>query len=163
MTVEVHIDTSKLKQVKQEMFNAIASKQTAKLLEYAPLQLANAYNNRSFKNRTANLADSYVWAVYFMGKIQGSGYLWNNRAATTESIYHHTKINGRKLADEFIKRYKAENFNGWEIVWAATAPYSVILESGSNNMNRFFVLSNMYDEIASDFKGKAIIELKKNI
>ena len=47
MTVEVHIDTSKLKQVKQEMFNAIASKQTAKLLEYAPLQLANAYNKLS--------------------------------------------------------------------------------------------------------------------
>ena len=116
-----------------------------------------------FDNRTANLADSYVWAVYFMGKIQGSGYLWNNREATTESIYHHTKINGRKLAEEFVKRYKAENFKGWEIVWAATAPYSVILESGSSNRNRFFVLSNMYDEIASDFKGRAIIELKKNI
>ena len=163
MAVSVHIDTSKLKQTKQKMFDIISSKQTAKLLEYAPLQLANAYNNRSFTNRTANLADSYVWAVYFMGKIQGSGYLWNNREATTESIYHHTKINGRKLAEEFVKRYKAENFKGWEIVWAATAPYSVILESGSSNRNRFFVLSNMYDEIASDFKGKAIVELKKNI
>ena len=109
MTVSVHIDTSKLKQTKQKMFDIISSKQTAKLLGYAPLQLANAYNNRSFKNRTANLADSYVWAVYFMGKIQGSGYLWNNREATTESIYHHTKINRRKLADEFIKNTMIRN------------------------------------------------------
>ena len=99
MTVEVHIDTSKLKQVKQKMFNATASKQTAKLLEYAPLQLANAYNNRTFKNRTANLADSYVWAVYFMGKIQGSGYLWNNRAFRWNlQDYNHPTQNAHDIA-----------------------------------------------------------------
>ena len=55
--------------------------QTNMLLEYAPIQLKKAYQNRTFRNRTYNLADSYIWVVYYKGIVKGSGYLWGGKAS----------------------------------------------------------------------------------
>ena len=88
-----------------EIKTKMAEEQTARLLEYAPKMLNLAYSERTFQNHTFNLADSYVWVVYYNGIPQGSGYLWNNRIATQDANFHHTKINGRSLASTFITRY----------------------------------------------------------
>jgi len=157
----VKIDISGLGNVKKKLFSKIAEEQTARLVEYAPLMLSKAYNQRTFHNDTWNLSDSYVWVVYYKGEIKGSGYLWNSRSATNDVRYHHTKINGRKLAEEFISTYTPKTFNGWEVVWAATAPYSTYLESGVRG-KKFKVMSSIYDEIVSDFKNKAKVTFENN-
>ena len=131
--------------------------QTQMIINYAPQALLKAYQGRTFKNRTMNLADSYVWVVYYKGVPKKSGYLWGVRMAKTDSVFHHTKVNGRKLAETFINKYVPINSNGWELVFAATAPYSTYLENGTKR-GRFFVLTSIYDEITADFKGKAKVE-----
>jgi len=136
--------------------------QTRMLLDYAPKALKDAYDGKTFKNKTMNLSDSYVWVVYYKGLIQGSGYLWNNSMAQTDSTFHHTKVNGRKLAETFVNSYSAMSSNGWELVFAATAPYSTYLENGTKR-GRFYVISSIYDEVTSDFKGKAKVNLIINI
>mgnify|MGYP003407334765 FL=1 len=137
----------------KELKKAMAEEQTKRLLEYAPKMLNLAYNERTFRNDTFNLADSYVWVVYYNGVPQGSGYLWNGRVATQDANYHHTKVNGRVLAQAFVTRY-VSNTKGWEVVWAATAPYSTYLESGTSR-GRFYVITSIYDKIVSDFNGNA--------
>ena len=158
MGANVKIDVSGLKRVREQMFSAFAAKQTERLLKYAPLQLANAYNGRGFKNDTWNLADSYVWVVYYNGVAEGSGYLWNTKVAQTNANFHRKKIDGRKLADSFIKQYKP-NKKGWQVVWAATAPYSTYLENGTR-YGQFNVLSSILDEVTNDFSGKGIVDIK---
>ncbi|MFA6728468.1 MAG: hypothetical protein WCS17_09690 [Prevotella sp.] len=128
--------------------------QTNMLLDYAPKELKRAYEGKTFKNDTMNLADSYVWVVYYNGIVKGSGYLWAGRTAGTDSSYHGGKVNGRELAQTFIDTYTPNGGNGWELVFAATAPYSTYLESGANG-RKFFVLTSIFDEINIDFKGKA--------
>ena len=73
--------------------------------------------------------------------------------ATQDANYHHTKVNGRVLAQAFVTRY-VSNTKGWEVVWAATAPYSTYLESGTSR-GRFYVITSIYDKIVSDFNGNA--------
>ena len=137
----------------KELKKLATEEQTKRLLEYAPKMLNQAYNERTFSNDTFNLADSYVWVVYYKGVPQGSGYLWNNRVATLDADYHHTKINGRQLAQEFAYKYQPSS-NGWEVVWAATAPYSMCLESGTSR-GQFYVITSIYDKIVTDFGGNA--------
>lgn len=72
------------KEIKKQM----AEEQTKRLLEYAPKMLNLAYSERTFKNDTFNLADSYVWVVYYNGVPKGSGYLWNERVASQDANYH---------------------------------------------------------------------------
>ena len=129
--------------------------QTNMLLEYAPTKLKQAYQNSTFKNRTYNLADSYIWVVYYNGEVKGSGYLWTGSKAVINSTYGTQSVNGRRLADEFIDLYSSSDINGWEMVLAATAPYASNLETGESRTRQFYVISSVFDEVTSDFKGKA--------
>jgi len=129
--------------------------QTNMLLEYAPEMLQRAYDDKTFRNDTWNLADSYVWVVFYDGVVKGSGFLWNNKMADRDSNYHKGKVNGRSLASTFIKSY-TPNSKGWQVVWAATAPYSSYLESGSKYYSKFYVISSILDKVNPDFRGKAI-------
>lgn len=131
--------------------------QTKMLLSYAPQELQRAYENRSFKNRTYNLADSYVWVVYYCGEVQGSGFMWAGSKAQSNSIYEGKSIDGRQLADDFINSYQSNISSGWELVLAAAAPYAYNLESGEGRSRRFYVISSVFDEITSDFRGKATV------
>lgn len=131
--------------------------QTSMLLEYAPIQLKKAYQNSTFRNRTYNLADSYIWVVYYKGIVKGSGYLWGGRRANVNSTYGTQSVNGRQLANQFISLYSSGEISGWEMVLAATAPYASNLETGESRTRQFYVISSIYDEVTSDFKGKAKI------
>ena len=128
--------------------------QTNMLLEYAPKMLKKAYQNSTFINRTFNLADSYVWIVYYKGEVKGSGFLWNSKRANANSEYNAQKIDGRALASNFVSSRASSYSNGWEVVWAAIAPYSYNLETGESRPRRFYVVSSIFDEVNFDFKGK---------
>lgn len=156
----VKISTKGLAEAKKKLFAVAAKKQTQRLCKYADLMLKKAYNKKSFANQTWNLADSYVWVVYYLGEVQGSGFIWNGERATEESRFHGQKINGRALAENFISTYPQRNMNGWEVVWAATAPYSTYLESGTIRHGKFLVLSGIYDEVVSDFGNRARVNFE---
>lgn len=162
MDGQVKFDLSGLKEIREQLFANAVEDQTKRLLEYAPLILKKAYNEKTFKNDKWNLADSYVWVVYYDGDVMGSGYLWNSKVATSESVFHKKKIDGRKLADKFVNNYYSDVSNGWEVVWAATAPYSTYLENGTRG-KRFYVISSIVDDIAYDFNGMAKINFTINI
>ena len=136
----------------KEYKNKAVEVQTNILLDYAPKMLDKAYLGREFKNDTWNLADSYVWVVYYKGEVKGSGYLWNEKVATTDADFHKTKVNGRRLARNFANTYSPSS-DGWEVVWAATAPYASYLEGASSG--RFYVITSIYDEVNADFEGNA--------
>lgn len=141
------------KGVRRKIFNRMAELQTERLCEYAPEALSKAYEQRSFQNDTMNLADSYVWAVYYKGVLKKSGYLWDSVTATTPSKYHGEDVNGRQLADEFVEKYTPQSDATWEMVIAATTPYAPVLEKGNtgNPKQRFMVISTVYDDIVEDF------------
>lgn len=151
------------KKVRKELFEQLAERQTERLCEYAPEALEKAYANRDFQNDTMNLADSYVWAVYYKGKLAESGYLWESATATKPSKYHRQDVDGRKLADEFVSKYTPRSLRGWDMVIAATTPYAPILEKGNtgNPARKFMVISAVYDDIVEDFGASARVTKTK--
>lgn len=87
MAIKVKVDLSGLKRVRQELFDRLAGEQTQRLIAYAPELLKKAYSESGFTDQTYNLADSYIWAVFYQGNLQGSGYLYPYQMATkTQSI-----------------------------------------------------------------------------
>lgn len=145
--------------VRKEIFNQLADVQTERLCEYAPKMLERAYKQRDFSNDTYNLADSYVWAVYYKGKLADSGYLWQGATASVPAKYHGQDVEGRKLANEFVDGYTPQTDVGWDMVIAATTPYAPILEKGNtgNPARKFMVISSVYDDIVEDFGNSAKI------
>ena len=130
--------------------------QTNRLVRYAQQEIVELVNTHAFKNRTMNLQDSYLWIVYYNGKKVKSGF-YGNKAATGKSVLHEwspdiaVKVDGRELARKFIQGYKPTQAEGWEIVFAATAPYGSYLEGGfwsrSHTWVQFDVMSQRYDHI----------------
>lgn len=147
------------KGVRREIFDRMAELQTERLCEYAPEMLEKAYKKRDFLNDTYNLADSYVWAVYYKGKLKDSGFLWDTPEATKPAKYHGQDVEGRQLADEFVSGYTPQTLSGWDMVLAANTPYAPILEKGNtgNPARKFMVISAVYDDIVEDFGTSAKI------
>lgn len=128
MAIKVKVDLSGLKRVRQELFDRLAGEQTQRLIAYAPELLKKAYSESGFTDQTYNLADSYIWAVFYQGNLKGSGYLYPYQMATKNSKYHGKLTDGRKLADEFLANYTPATYIGWDLVLAATVPYAPILK-----------------------------------
>ena len=117
------------------LYKRIADEQTNRLIAYAQEELDEIVLSREFDDRTRNLADSYIWCVYFQGKRKGFG-TYGNKQARKQSLLHEyspemsVTVNGRKLAMEFARAYKPKETKGWEIVFSACAPYGAYLEAG---------------------------------
>lgn len=136
-------------------------KQTRALEQYAKKELNEMARMHTFQNVTYNLQDSLVWGVFFEGRLRSYGMYGQGRA--TEASYLHAwsrtrrvEVHGRQLAEEFITTYTPESTNGWEVVWAAVAPYSIYLDpmAGTTRTNHFYVISQRYDEIKRTFGSK---------
>ena len=148
----------------------VVREQTARLIAYAKEELYEMIVSRTFKSRTFNLADSYVYAVYYDGKEQAHGYVGakmaNKQAVYTDKINPSKEIlvDGRKEATKFLTKFKSAlpTTNGWVVVWAACTPYAKELDpaTGSSDKNRFFVISQRYDHIANTFSSKGVVSLK---
>lgn len=143
------------KAVAKQMYNNIAKEQTNRLIAYAEGEIIELVKTHEFQNRTRNIEDSYVWAVYYNGKREKYGF-YGNKTARSKSVLHEyspsisVDVNGRQLARKFIQSYKPDETQGWEIVFAACAPYGAYLEGGFTFKGRYYqfdVMSQRYDLI----------------
>ena len=139
----------------EKLYKRIAEEQTKRLIAYAQMEIGRIVESREFDDRTANLYDSYVWCVYYGGKRKGFGF-YSNKQAHKKSLLHEyspnnsVAVDGRKLANDFAKAYEPTEQQGWEIVFAACAPYGAYLEGGFTFHGRFYqfdVMSQRYDAI----------------
>ena len=137
------------------VYKRYAEEQTKRLIDYAKDEIVALVDSRQFDNRTFNLVDSYVWCVYFQGKKKGSG-TYGRKQARKQSLLHEwskemsVPVNGRRLAQEFVRTYEPQETQGWEIVFAACAPYGAYLEGGftiHGKRYQFDVMSQRYDII----------------
>lgn len=144
---------------KKSIYEYIVQLQTKKLEEYAQEELDAMIANHTFNNDTYNTENSYVWCLYLNGGLVSFGFNVNPQRQFKEAKFHKQNINGRHEAEAFVRRYKPNNTNGWEVVWAATTPYTTYLESGANGRT-FLVVSSQYDSIRDTFGDKGTVEFK---
>lgn len=143
---------------KAQLFERVAKEQTKRLVAYAEQELVNMITTHEFDNQTMNLEDSYVFGVFYKGHCVKYGF-YGAKKAQRPSRMRGEEIKGRSLASQFIKSYSPSG-SGWEVVWAAMAPYSASLERGdSPRKNTFYVISQRYDYINNVFKGKCRLEV----
>jgi len=137
------------------LYKRISEEQTTRLIEYAQEEIIKIVETREFKDRTRNLADSYIWCVFFNGVRKGFG-TYGRKSARSKSFLHEysfdmrKKVDGRRIARDFSNSYKPSVKKGWEIVFAACAPYGAYLEAGftfHGKYIQFDVMSQRYDHI----------------
>lgn len=155
--------------LKKELLQKAVAEQTRRLATYARDELYEMIAMHEFVSRTFNLVDSYVWAVYYQGKLQRHGFL-GGKLATQDAILHEwgkvedqVPVNGRQLAQDFLEKFKSQTaINGWTVVWAACAPYSIYLDpaAGATRTNHFYVISQEYDQIRGTLGSKCHVEFK---
>lgn len=122
-----------------------------------------AYETRGFTNRTGNLHDSYVSAVFVEGKLQKDTIRYvGAEMSTTYREYANSTVKGeveatkgREEANKFLAKYQnsRKKTDGIVLVIAAAMFYSHILDSGVGKLRRKYqVLSQVQwelDRIAS--------------
>lgn len=151
-----------------ELKKSVIKEQTKRLIAYAREELYEMIVSKTFKSRTFNLADSYVWAVYKDKKEQGHGWIGAKMATERSYLHEWSKnpipVDGRKEAQDFLKRFKDNEAleHGWTVVWAACAPYGMYLDpaAGHSKTNRFMVISQRYDQIKGELEPKCHVEFK---
>lgn len=167
MATKTRVKFDKEKYKKMVLKKAI-EEQTRRLVAYAESELYKMIATHEFVNRTFNLADSYVWAVYYDKKREGYGFQGAKRATEKSYLHEWSKnpipVDGRESAMAFLERFEGVGTidNGWTIVWAACAPYGKYLDPkfGNTPTNRFYVISQRYDFIKRTLEPKCHVELK---
>lgn len=146
---------------KKRVWSKILIEQTKRLEKYAQKELSAMATNHTFQNKTYNLQDSLVWGVFFEGHLRSYGFYGSGKASEPSFLHewgrNPSAVFGRAEANAFITSYTPESTNGWEVVWAAAAPYSIYLDplAGNTKTNRFYVISQEYDAIKQTFsKGR---------
>lgn len=135
-------------------FDEAVNNTSAYLAEYAQDKLREAMDTRTFMHDTRNLYDSYIWIVYYNGRIDDYGFIEHNELADEPNY----GLYGRDEADNFLRWYKPQS-RGWEVVLAATMFYGLNLEKGYTYSGRSFrVISQIFDELTSDFGSVKVIE-----
>ena len=137
------------------LYKRVASEQTDRLVAYAKEEIVRIVASKEFDNRTANLSDSYVWCVFFDGKRKGFGFYGRKQARERSFLHEYSAsmrepVDGRKMAREFANTYTPSQDKGWEIVFAAVAPYGAYLEEGFTYRGKYYqfcVMSQRYDYI----------------
>lgn len=92
--------------------------------------MANAYSLRSFQNRTRNLHDSYISAVFVDGELIERS-IKRYGGEYSRKVDHNTKMTGRQTAEKALRNLKLSNSkNEIIVVVLAAMYYAGILESG---------------------------------
>lgn len=146
---------------RKHVYSSIVEEQTKRFEEYAKKELYKMASSHEFKNQTFNLEDSLLWCVYYRNELKSFGFYGSAKATESSKLHAWSRspidVNGRLEANKFVASYNPEKSNGWCVVWAAVAPYSVYLDPMSSHKsatNRFMVISQEYDEIRGTFAGK---------
>ena len=149
---KVTIEFTELDELKAAIIKEATPDIIKDLVTYAKTTLLDAYNRSTYShNKTQNLADSYVWAVYNDNVLVKKGYLYPSPKAKETMIETGTKrrVYGRKEADEFLATY-SPNTNGFVVVFAARMYYGAYLEKGTRRNRQYVVLSSIWKEVSND-------------
>ena len=84
------------------------------------------FEQRSWKDDTYNLRDSFGWGIYQKGKQVAKGYLEPVPKATEGD--KKRGLMGREQVDAFLNGYKPQTYNDIEVVFVAGMYYAGILE-----------------------------------
>lgn len=143
--------------------------QTRRLVNYAAQEIIKIGNNMRMED-TGNLLDSLCWGVWFNGSLAKYGF-YRQQEAEYDSYLHEISpepprqsVNGRNLAQIFLSEYQPVQRKGWEVVWAATAPYYAYWEQGHENVFlggqfvQFSTMAERYDKIKGKLEPKARVQ-----
>ncbi len=125
----IDIPRGDIKSIKDDMIKA----QTLECRQFAIDALSDAYENRGFKNRKYNLADSYAARVYFNGKKQGATIYNSSEQSKGKYIDIHSgePMDGRQAVARFFSSFKPAH-SGWQVVFVAATYYASRLEMYAN-------------------------------
>ena len=168
---------------RSKLYNSMVAiaveEQTKRLIAYAEKEIKvlgdaiQTYNSANHMDRTGNLLNSLCWVVTYNGKVKGSGFyrepmLRNKGIEGSSSAYLHEfferteLVDGRKLAEEFIKSREKDSYHGWKVSFAVLASYWGYWESGfkmktglgseKTRFMQFQVLTHIYDDVRMALK-----------
>lgn len=147
----------------------LVKEQTKRLEEYAQKELIEMVSSHDFKNDTYNLQDSFVWVLFFNGEKRSHGFYGGGRASENSMLHawgtpaNRVPVNGRELAETFVGTFEPTVKSGWEIVWAAVAPYGAYLESGSTPHGVVFrVITQRFDDIKQTLEPQCKVTFEIN-
>lgn len=165
------------------MIDNVVEIQTQRLIDYAKEKVRligdaiQLYNSQHHFDRTGNLLNSICWGVAYSGKLKDYGfyrdanvksYNTSKNYSTNQSFLHEFfydvreayEVDGRRLAESFIKSRGRASAPGWWRIWfAILAPYWGYWEEGfrmkSNFGNRekflrFQVMSEFHDKVKEE-------------
>ena len=147
---EVKVSIDNVSQLSKAILEEAAPQIITELCRFAKEELLSAYNNSTYaKDKTQNLADSYVWGVYYKGKLQQHGFLTSGKKATQPRrvSYTNKSVFGRDEAQTFISSYKPQT-NMFEVIFAAEMYYGSYLEGGTKRNKKYIVLSSIINSIS---------------
>lgn len=172
----VKLNTKKLY---QDMMKHAANQQTERFAVYAAEQAAIMGDMLKIKmhgkpsDRTHNMLNSLVWAVYYDGKLDKHGFYRKSASTRGDAFLHELSdepipVNGRELANQFLVAYQPREKRGWEIVWGVLAPYYAYWEHGHKNLFygrfvKFNMMSQRYDEIRNTLGAKARVTIDVHV
>lgn len=158
--------------------------QTELLIDYAMRKVKEigdrikTYHGAHHMDRTHNLLNSLCWGVAYNGRLRGYGfysngqtksYKKNSHESTDQSYLHEFDkehelylVEGRFLAEKFIKQHGRESApNYWRVWFAILAPYWGYWEEGftmksgfgskrTSKFLKFAVMSEFHDVVEKD-------------
>lgn len=173
---KVKFNASKLQKA---MMKKVVKVQTERLIAYAQDEIVKMGNELLEKmrgkpsDRTHNMLNSLVWAVYYGGKEAKHGYYHSSSSTKGKAFLHEIgqdpiPVNGRELARQFLDTYQPRERNGWEIVWGVLAPYYAYWEKGHENIFygkfvKFDMMTQRYDHIKNTLGSIAKVTIDVNV
>lgn len=178
---------------KQVMENAIAFN-NSRLVTYAKMTIIEigykimSYHSKNGMDRTGNLLNSLCWGVSYKGQLIESGFFRDAASknkgidGTSESFLHEWfvdekyayPVDGRQLAEEYIRKVGGTGSTGWKVFFAILAPYWGYWEKGftmrrgggiihgsdgktwkiprTSTFMKFSVMAEVYDKVKKDLK-----------
>lgn len=165
-----------VKKLREDMFKKVAKAQTARLIAYAESQISQMGDKLIEKmrgkpsDRTHNMLNSLVWAIYYDGKEAKHGYYRKSATTKGKAFLHELgdnpiPVNGRNLAKQFLATYQPRETKGWEIVWGILAPYYAYWEQGHDNIFygkfvKFDMMTQRYDHIKQELGSKVNVTIE---
>lgn len=149
---DVEVTITNLKKIEKEVLDQLAPDILVELVRFAKEELLLAFQGSTYaKDKTQNLADSYVWGVYYNGKLHEYGFLTNSKKATQPRRVSNTtkSVYGRDEALAFINSYKPKT-KMFEVIFAVEMYYGSYLEGGTRRNKPYLVLSSIYNDLNSN-------------
>lgn len=165
------------KKLHDAIMKNVVTEQTKRLVAYATEQMKEMGDELKAKmqsqykpsDRTHNMLNSLVWAIYYNGKESRHGFYRKSSSTKGDSYLHEIgenpiPVNGRELARQFLATYQPRVTSGWEIVWGVLAPYYAYWEQGHANIYhwsfvKFSMMTQHYDQIKNKFGSKVNVTI----